>query len=145
MWNDFKSFIMRGNVIDMAIGIIIGASFNGIVTSLVNDILMPPLGLLMKGVDFGNLFLTLKPLGEAYPTLQAAKDAGAVTLNLGLFANTVINFVIVAGAVFVLIRGINKLQRPPKPTSPTTKECPYCFTTININATRCPNCTSDLK
>jgi large conductance mechanosensitive channel len=145
MWNDFKSFVLRGNVIDMAVGIIIGAAFNGIVGSLVNDMLMPPLGLLMKGVDFSNLFFTLKPLGEVYPTLQAAKDAGAVTMNVGLFVNTVINFLIVAAAVFVVVRLVSRLQSPPPAADPTTKECPYCLSTINIKATRCPNCTSDLK
>ena len=145
MWNDFKSFIMRGNVLDMAVGVIIGGAFGGIVNSMVNDVLMPPLGLLMKGVDFSNLFFVLKPLGQAYPTLQAAKDAGAVTMNVGLFANTVINFLIVAAAVFVMIRGVNQLTPPPKKESPSTKDCPYCFSTIHINATRCPNCTSELN
>jgi large conductance mechanosensitive channel len=145
MWNDFKAFIMRGNVIDMAVGVIIGAAFSGIVTSLVNDVLMPPLGLLMKGVDFTNLFFTLKPLGGTFDTLQAAKDAGAVTLNVGLFANTVINFIIVAAAVFGMIQGINRLKPPPPKESPSTKDCPFCFTTIHIKATRCPNCTSELK
>ncbi len=144
MWNDFKSFVMRGNVIDMAVGIIIGAAFGGIVNSLVNDILMPPLGLLMKGVDFSNLFFTLKPFGMAYDTLEKAKAAGAVTMNIGIFANTIINFLIVSAAIFVLIRVVNRLEAP-KPAAATTKECPYCFSSINIKATRCPNCTSDLK
>ena len=145
MWNDFKSFIMRGNVLDMAVGVIIGGAFGGIVNSLVNDVLMPPLGLLMKGVDFPNLFFTLSPLGKTYPTLQAAKTAGAITINVGIFANTVMNFLIVATAVFVVVRLVNHLQPPPKKTTPSTKDCPFCFTTIHLNATRCPNCTSELK
>lgn len=145
MWNDFKAFIMRGNVLDMAVGVIIGGAFGGIVSSLVNDVIMPPIGLLMKGVDFSNQYFALKPLGATFATLQKAKEAGAITLNYGLFANSVINFLIVAGAVFVMVRAVNRLQPPPPKASPSTKDCPFCYTSIHINATRCPNCTSELK
>ncbi len=145
MLKEFKEFAMRGNVLDMAVGIIIGAAFGGIVTSFVNDILMPPIGLLLGRVDFTNLFITLK--GADFATLAQAKAAGATTLNYGVFVNTVINFLIVAFAVFLLIRQVNRLKRAPAPapTAPTTKECPHCFTTIPLKALRCPNCTSELK
>lgn len=147
MFKEFKEFAMRGNVVDMAVGIIIGAAFGTIVGSLVNDIIMPPIGLLLGNVDFSDLFVVLKE-GAAtgpYPTLAAAKAAGAVTLNYGAFVNTVINFLIVAFAVFLLIKNINKLRRPAPAAEPTTKNCPFCFSTIPIKAVRCPNCTSDLK
>ena len=144
MFKEFKEFAMRGNVLDMAVGIIIGAAFGGIVSSFVNDILMPPLGMLIGKVDFSKLFLTLK--GEQFATLAQAKAAGATTINYGLFVNTVINFLIVAFAVFLLVRQVNKLRRSPEPApaEPTTRECPYCLSTISIKATRCPHCTSNL-
>ncbi len=150
MLKDFRDFIMRGNVVDMAVGIIMGAAFGGIVTSLVNDVLMPPLGLLMGRVDFSNLFVVLQQGAKAaapYATLAAAKDAGAVTINYGFFVNTLINFLIVAIAVFVLVRAVKQLERKPQaaPAAPTTKQCPFCFSTIHLDATRCPNCTSELK
>jgi large conductance mechanosensitive channel len=145
MLKEFKEFAMRGNVLDMAVGIIVGAAFGGVVTSLVNDILMPPVGLLLGRVDFSNLFLTLR--GDHFATLAQAKVAGATTLNYGVFVNTVVNFVIVAFAVFLLIRQVNKLWRRPElvPAAPVAKECPYCFSSIPIKATRCAHCTSDLK
>lgn len=143
MWNDFKTFVMRGNVVDLAVGVIIGAAFGKIVTSLVNDIIMPPFGLLLGRVDFSELFVDLS--GQSHPTLAAAKEAGAPTLNYGLFINTTIEFLIVAFAVFVLIRQINKLQAQPVPPPPSAKECPYCRMSIPLAATRCPQCTSDLK
>jgi large conductance mechanosensitive channel len=130
----------------MAVGIIIGAAFGAIVKSVVADMIMPPIGLLLGNVDFSNLFILLKQGAVAGPfaSLAEAQQAGAVTINYGLFMNTIINFVIVAFAVFLLIRGINKLQRQPAPQDPTTKECPHCFSTIAINATRCAYCTSEL-
>jgi large conductance mechanosensitive channel len=146
MLKEFKEFAMRGNVVDMAVGIIIGAAFGAIVKSVVADMIMPPIGLLLGNVDFSNLFILLKQGTVAGPfaSLAEAQQAGAVTINYGLFMNTVINFVIVAFAVFLLIRGINKLQRQPAPQDPTTKECPHCFSTISVKATRCAYCTSEL-
>jgi large conductance mechanosensitive channel len=146
MLKEFKEFAMRGNVVDMAVGIIIGAAFGAIVKSVVADMIMPPIGLLLGNVDFSNLFIILKQGAVAGPfaSLAEAQQAGAVTINYGLFMNTIINFVIVAFAVFLLIRGINKLQRAPAPQDPTTKQCPHCFSTIAINATRCAYCTSEL-
>lgn len=148
MLKEFKEFAMRGNVVDMAVGIIIGGAFGTIVKSLVSDVMMPPLGLLLGGVDFSDLFITLKEGATAgpYATLDIAKAAGAVTLSYGLFINSVISFIIVAFAVFLLIKGLNQLQRKKEeaPAEPTTKECPFCLTTIAIKAKRCPNCTSDL-
>jgi len=148
MLKDFKEFAMRGNVVDMAVGIIIGAAFGGIVKSLVSDVLMPPLGLLMGNVDFSDLFVVLKE-GTApgpFATLAAAKAAGAVTLNYGLLINTVVNFLIVALAVFFLVRGISRLKKKeePPPAEPTTKECPQCLSTIPIKALRCAHCTMEL-
>ena len=148
MFKEFKTFAMRGNVVDMAVGIIIGGAFGTIVKSLVDDVLMPPIGLLLGGVDFSDLFITLKQGATAgpYATLAIAKSAGAVTLNVGLFMNAVISFLIVAFAVFLLIKAINKLQFTKEtPAAPTTKECPRCFSAISIKATRCPNCTSELE
>jgi len=149
MLKDFKEFAMRGNVIDMAVGIIIGAAFGAIVKSLVADIIMPPIGLLLGNVDFSNLFLVVKSGAIAGPfaTLAEAQKAGAVTINYGVFINTVISFVIVAFAVFLLIKSINRLRREDvaAPEEPTTKECPHCFSTIPIKATRCAFCTSDLS
>ncbi len=150
MLKEFKEFAMRGNVVDMAVGIIIGAAFGTIVTSLVADVLMPPIGLLLGNIDFANLFIVLKEGAKAagpYASLAAAKAAGAVTINYGFFINTVISFVIVAFAVFLLVRSVNSLKRKEEapPAVPTTKECPHCISTIPIKATRCPHCTADLK
>lgn len=149
MLEEFKKFAMRGNVVDMAVGIIIGGAFGTIVKSLVDDVIMPPIGLLLGGVDFSDLFITLKEGATAgpYATVAAAGEAGAVTLNLGLFINNLISFTIVAFAVFMLIKGMNSLQRKQEepPAEPTEKECPHCFTQIPIKATRCPHCTSELK
>ncbi|GAP20409.1 large conductance mechanosensitive channel protein MscL [Leptolinea tardivitalis] len=142
MWKEFKQFIMRGNVIDLAVGIIIGGAFGKIVSSLVDDIIMPPIGLLLGKVDFSNLFIPLD--GKTYASLAAAKDAGAATLNIGLFFNTIINFLIIAFAIFLLIKQVNRLQKPTPTAEPTTKDCPYCQTAIPIKATRCPHCTSQL-
>lgn len=148
MLKDFKEFVMRGNVVDMAVGIIVGTAFGSIVNSLVSDIIMPPTGLLLGNVDFSNLFIVLKegPVARPYASLADAQAAGAVTINYGAFVNTIISFVIVAFAVFLLIRSINKLKRQEEtpPAEPTTKECPYCLSTIPLKATRCPYCTSEL-
>ena len=145
MLKEFKEFAMRGNVLDMAVGIIVGAAFGTIVTSFVNDILMPPIGLLLGRVDFSNLFITLR--GEPFATLAQARAAGVTTLNYGVFLNTVVSFLIVAFAVFLLVRQVNKMRREPEPApaAPTAKECPYCFSSIPIKATRCAHCTSELK
>ena len=149
MFKEFKEFAMRGNVLDMAVGIIIGAAFGGIVGSLVNDVIMPPIGLLLGKVDFANLFAVLKhgAMPGPYPSVAAAKAAGAVTLNFGLFVNTLINFVILAFVIFLMVKGVNKLRRPKSVPAgePTTKNCPFCVSLIPIKATRCPNCTSELK
>ena len=147
--DEFKTFAMRGNVIDMAVGIIIGAAFGKIVDSLVNDVIMPPLGWLMGRVDFAKLFFTLPLNGqfEHFDSLEAAQAAGAVTINYGAFINTIISFVLVAFSVFLLIKGINKLQADKKAeeaAAPTTKECPHCYSTIDIRAHKCPNCTSEV-
>jgi large conductance mechanosensitive channel len=149
MFREFKEFAMRGNVVDMAVGIIIGAAFGTIVNSLVQDVIMPPIGLLLGNIDFSNFFAVLKEgrVAGPYASVAAAKAAGAVTLNYGVFINTIISFVIVAFAVFLLIRTLNRLKRQEEapPAAPTTKECSYCFSKIPIQATRCPNCTSELK
>lgn len=143
MLKEFKAFAMRGNVLDMAVGIIIGGAFGRIVSSFVNDVMMPPLGLLAGKVDFSNLFLTLA--GEKAASLEAARAAGAVTLNYGVFLTTVIDFILVAFAVFLLVRQVNRwTAAPAAPPAPTTKECPYCFSTIPLQARRCPHCTSQL-
>ena len=143
MWKEFKQFITRGNVIDLAIGVIIGAAFGKIVTSFVNDILMPPIGLLLGSVNFTNLFITLS--GEAYATLEEAQAAGAATINYGVFINTIIDFLIVAFVIFLLIKQVNRMRQPAPPAEPTTKECPYCLSAIPIKATRCPHCTSEIQ
>ncbi len=143
MLKEFREFIARGNVVDMAVGIIIGAAFGGIVTSLVNDIIMPPIGMLLSGINFKDLFITLN--GKTYPSAAAAQAASAPAIFYGNFINTIINFLIVAFVIFLLVRGINRIKRQPAPADPTTKECQYCHTTIPIKAVRCPNCTSDLK
>ena len=150
MLKEFKEFAMRGNVIDMAVGIIIAAAFGTIIASLVADFLMPPVGLLLGNIDFANLFIILKEGAKAsgpYASLAAAKAAGAVTINYGVFINTIISFLIVAFAVFLLVRNINRLKREEEapPAVPMTKECPYCISTIPIKATRCSHCTSELK
>ena len=144
MLKDFRDFAMRGNILDMAVGIVLGASFGGIVTSLVNDVLMPPIGLVLGRVDFSNLFLSLT--SRHFETVAAAKTAGAATLNYGIFLNAVINFVIVAFAMFLLVRQVNKLRAPaPVPAAPAQKSCAYCCSPIPLAATRCPHCTSQLK
>jgi len=149
MLKEFKEFAMRGNVIDMAVGIVIGAAFGTIVKSLVSDIIMPPIGLLLGKVDFANLFAVLKP-GEAvagpYASLVDAQAAGAVTINYGVFINTLISFIIISFAIFMVIRSMNKLKKKEEapPAEPTTKDCPYCLTSIPIKAIRCPHCTSQL-
>jgi len=149
MLKEFKEFAMRGNVVDMAVGIIIGAAFGTIITALVSDVLMPPIGLLLGNVDFSNLFVVLKEgkIAGPYATVAAAKAAGAVTLNYGQFLNTIVNFLIVAFAIFFLIRGMNSMKKKEEapPAAPTTKECPHCLSTIPIKATRCGHCTSELK
>jgi large conductance mechanosensitive channel len=142
MLKEFREFIMRGNVVDLAVGVIIGGAFGQIVSSLVSDIVMPPIGLLLKGVDFANLFISLS--GQPYATLAEAQAAGAPTLNYGNFINSVIDFLLVGLVIFLLIRAINRLKRPAPPADPSTKECPYCFSTIALKATRCPSCTSQL-
>jgi large conductance mechanosensitive channel len=144
MLKEFREFAFKGNVIDLAIGIIIGAAFGKIVASLVNDVLMPPLGLLLGGVDFSNLYWNLS--GGTYASLAAAQEAGAATINYGLFINTVIEFLLIALAVFIIVRQINKMRReaPAPEPAPNTKECPYCYSSIALKASRCPQCTSEL-
>jgi large conductance mechanosensitive channel len=145
MLGEFKKFAMRGNVVDMAVGIIIGAAFGKIVSSLVQDVIMPPIGLLMGNVDFSGLYVNLS--STAYESLAAAQEAAAPTINYGLFINTVLDFVIVAFAIFMVVRMMNKLQKQEEapPAAPTTRECPACLSTIPIKATRCAHCTMDLK
>ena len=149
MFKEFKEFAIKGNVIDMAVGIIIGAAFGTIVKSLVADVIMPPIGLLLGNVDFTNLFIVLKEGAAAgpYSALADAKAAGAVTINYGAFVNTVVSFLIVAFCVFLMVRGMNKLKREKEapPEEPTTKECPHCLSTVPIQATKCAFCTSSLK
>ena len=142
MFKEFKDFIARGNVMDMAVGVIIGAAFGKIVGSAVEDILMPPIGLLLGKVDFSNLFINLS--GGDFASLKAAKEAGAATLNYGLFINTIINFLIVALFIFLVVKQLNRLKRPEPAAAPTTKDCPKCFTAVNVKATKCPACTSDI-
>ena len=144
MLKEFKEFAMRGNVMDLAIGVIIGGAFGKIISSLVADIFMPLIGLLLGKVDFTNMFVSLS--GGDYATLEEAKTAGAATLNYGLFLIALIDFIIIAFVLFLLVRSINKLTKKPEPVAaPTTKECPYCLSTISIKAVRCPNCTSEIK
>jgi large conductance mechanosensitive channel len=142
MLKEFKAFAMRGNVLDMAVGIIIGAAFGRIITSLVGDIVMPPIGRLVGKVDFSGLFLNIS--GTDYPTLAQAKAAGAATINYGVFLNTVLDFLIVAFVIFLLVRQVNRWSKPAPVAALTTKECPYCISAIPLKATRCPNCTSQL-
>lgn len=149
MLKEFKEFALKGNVLDMAVGIIIGAAFGTIVNSLVADIIMPPIGLLLGKVDFSNLFLILKEglVSPPYATIADAKKAGAVTLNYGIFINAITSFLIIAIAIFFLVKNINRLKREKEapPSEPTTKECPYCLLAVPLKAVRCPHCTSDLK
>ena len=144
MLKEFKDFAMRGNVLDMAIGIVIGAAFGTIVTSFVDDLLMPPIGMLLGGVDFTNLFISLD--GQQYASLAEAQLAGAATINYGLFLSTVIDFLIIAFVIFLLVRQINRMRAEPEevPAEPTSKDCPYCATEIPLQATRCPHCTSEI-
>ena len=142
MLNEFKTFIARGNVVDLAVGVIIGAAFGGVVTSLVNDVIMPPIGRLLGGVDFKDFFVSLT--SQSFPTLAAAKAAGVPTLNYGVFLNTTIEFLIIAFAIFIIVKQVNRLQKPAPAAEPTTKECPQCCTSIPLGAKRCPACTSTL-
>lgn len=147
MWNDFKAFVMRGNVMDLAVAVIIGGAFGAVVKSLVDDVIMPPIGMLSGGVDFNSHYLLLKTgekMGPPYATPAAAKEAGAVTLNYGAFLGTTLTFVIIALAVFILIRILNRMQAKPIPAAPNTKNCTFCATSIPLAASRCPNCTSQL-
>jgi large conductance mechanosensitive channel len=141
--SEFKEFAIKGNVLDMAVGIIIGVAFGGIVSSLVKDIIMPPIGLIMGGINFGDLFIALD--GKTYATLAAAQAASAPTINYGLFINTIINFLIVALAIFLLIRQVNAAKKKPAPPEPNTKDCPFCKESIPKAAIKCSHCTSDLK
>jgi large conductance mechanosensitive channel len=145
MFKEFKEFINRGSVLDLAVGIIIGAAFTGIVNSLVKDVIMPPIGLILGQIDFSSLYINLS--AESYGSLAAAQEAGAPTINYGMFINAVINFLIVAFVVFLIVRAFNRMKRKeePAPAAPTTKECPYCLSSVAIKATRCPNCTSQLE
>src|SRR5262249_42852544 len=145
MFKEFKIFAMRGNVLDLAVGVIIGAAFGKIVTSFVNDVLMPPIGLLVGKVDFSSLFIDLS--GQHHATMAEAKAAGAATFNYGVFINNIIDFILVAFAVFLLVRQVNRFNREPEaaPAAPTTKDCPFCLSSIALKATRCPNCTSQLE
>ena len=143
MLKEFKEFAMKGNVLDLAVGFVIGAAFGKIITSLVSDIIMPPIGLILGKVDFSSLFLNLS--GKSYSSLVEAKAAGAATLNYGIFLNNIVDFLIVAFAVFLLVRMINRWNKPAPAAAPSTKECPYCASTIPLKATRCPNCTSEMR
>jgi large conductance mechanosensitive channel len=144
MWKEFREFALKGNAVDLAIGVIIGAAFGAVVNSLVKDVVMPPIGLALGGVDFSNLFLVLGP--GTYPSLKAAQEAGAATLNYGVFINTIINFAIVAVALFVLVKTMNRLKREePAAPAPTTRACTYCAMDIPLRAVRCPHCTSELR
>ncbi|NLT23393.1 MAG: large-conductance mechanosensitive channel protein MscL [Syntrophorhabdus sp.] len=146
MGKEFKEFIMRGNVVDMAVGIIIGAAFVTIVKSLVDDIIMPPIGLLLGNIDFTNFFAVLKEgkVAGPYGTLAQAKAAGAVTINFGVFINTIISFLVVAFCVFILVKNVNRIKKEPAPAEPDTKECPYCLSTIPVKATKCAHCTAEI-
>lgn len=146
MWKEFKEFAIKGNAIDLAVGVIIGAAFGAIVTSLVKDVIMPPIGVMTGGLDFSNLFVVLKdaPNGATFATPAEAAKAGAVTLNYGNFITLLINFLIVALCVFILVRTINRMKRPTPDSAPVSKDCPFCQMTIPIKATRCPHCTSEM-
>ncbi len=142
MLKDFKAFIMRGNVLDLAVAVVIGGAFGSIVNSLVKDLLMPPLGLILGRVNFSDLFISLN--GQTYESLKAAQDAGAPTFNYGLFIQAIINFIIIAFAIFLIVRMVSRFQKT-EPVAPTTKECPYCFSSIPVKASRCPHCTSEVE
>jgi large conductance mechanosensitive channel len=143
MWKEFREFAIKGNVLDLAIGIIIGAAFGRIVNSLVNDIIMPPFGLLLGKINFSDLYINLS--GKEYSSLASAKEAGAATINYGVFINEVISFLIVSFAIFLLVKQVNRLKKPVEPAAPATKECPYCLSAVPAGAKRCAFCTSDLK
>jgi large conductance mechanosensitive channel len=143
MWKEFREFAARGNVLDLAVGVIIGAAFGQIVTSLVSDMVMPPIGMMIGGLDFSNLFITLN--GGSYPSLAAAQAAGAPTINYGRFANTVLQFLVVAFVIFLLVRQINRLKTAPAPPTDDSRDCPYCVSRISRKATRCPQCTSEVR
>jgi len=143
MLKEFRDFIARGNVVDLAVAVIIGGAFGAIVSSFVKDIIMPIVSLLTGGIDFSNWFIPLK--AGTYATLKAAQDAGVATINIGVFLNAIITFLIVAFAMFLVVKSMNAMKKKPAPADPTTKDCPYCFSKISIKATRCPNCTSELK
>ena len=143
MLNDFKTFVMKGNVLDLAVAVILGVAFGAIVTSLVNDVIMPPVGMILGHMDFKEMFISLN--GQSYPTLAAAKAAAAPVIAYGQFLNTVINFIIVAFVIFLVVRAASKMQSAPATAIPTTKDCPFCFTAIPIPAKRCPHCTSQLS
>lgn len=143
MLKEFKEFALKGNMLDLAVAVIIGGAFGKIITSLVNDIIMPPIGLLLGGLNFSDLYINLS--GKAYPSLAAAQEAGAPTLNYGMFLNTIIDFLIVAIVLFLVIRAFNKMKKPAPAAAPTTKVCPFCQTEIPLKAVRCPHCTSELK
>jgi large conductance mechanosensitive channel len=143
MVKEFKEFVMRGNVVDLAIAVVIGVAFGKIVTSFVEDILMPPIGLALGKVDFSNLFINLS--GKDYPSVAAAKAAGAATLNYGIFLNNILNFLIVAFAIFLLIKQINRMQKTAPAAAPTTRDCPHCLSAVPLKATKCAHCTSELK
>jgi large conductance mechanosensitive channel len=144
VFNEFKQFIMRGNVVDLAVGVVIGAAFGKIVTSFVEDVLMPPIGLALGNVDFSNLFVNLS--GKDFPSVAAAKAAGAATLNYGIFFNNILNFLIIAFAIFILIKQVNRLHQPePAAAPPPTKDCPFCLSAVPIRATKCAHCTAELK
>jgi large conductance mechanosensitive channel len=146
MFKEFKKFAVKGNAIDMAVGIIIGAAFGAIIKSLVDDVIMPPIGMLLGNVDFSNLFLVLREgkVASPYASLAAAKAAGAVTVNVGVFINTIISFLIVAFSVFVVIKNVDRFKKEPPPPDPTVKDCPFCLLAVPVKATRCPHCTSGL-
>jgi len=144
MWKEFKEFAVKGNAIDLAVGVVIGAAFGGIVTSLVKDIIMPPIGLLTGGLDFTNMFAVLKPRGASFATLADASKAGAVTWNYGNFITLVINFLIVAFCIFLVVKGVNKMKKPSPAAAPVAKDCPACTMSIPIKAKRCPHCTTEL-
>jgi large conductance mechanosensitive channel len=144
MWKEFREFAARGNVLDLAVGVIIGAAFGRIVTSLVNDVIMPPIGMVIGGLDFSNLFVALN--GASYPSLAAAAAAGAPTINYGRFGNTVLEFLIVAFVIFLLVRQINRMKTPvPAAPKDESRDCPYCMSRISTKATRCPHCTSEVR
>jgi large conductance mechanosensitive channel len=143
MIKEFKEFVLRGNVVDLAVAVVIGAAFGKIVTSFVEDVLMPPIGLALGGADVSNLFINLS--GKDYPSVAAAKAAGAATLNYGIFMNNIFNFVIIAFAIFLLIKQIKRMQKPAPAAAPASKDCPHCLSAIPLKATRCAHCTSDLK